>query len=209
MEEVTKEEKLENKICQYNKQKSIIFVICLITLPIIAYNIFLIVATIINPEKMPSAFGIKSYVMKSSSMAPTLESGDVIFLKEVLKQDIKPNDIITFVKNDIIITNRVDKIENNKFVTKTDNKTDRGSNSVEYSEIEGCYLFKIPYIGNVVLFMQNKIIIIYVLLIIYSMCISAKRKKVKAELRKEKRINFNNTINDENAKEDKEEVVKE
>ena len=194
MEEITKEEKLENKIHQYSKQKNIIFIICLITLPVIAYNIFLILATVINPEKMPSVLGIKSYVMKSSSMAPTLESGDVIFLKEVPKQDIKSNDIITFVKNDIIITNRVDKIDNNKFSTKTDNKNDRGSNSVDYSEIEGCYLFKIPYIGNAVLFMQNKIIIIYVLLIIYSICISAKRKKVKAELRTEKRLSFNKKV---------------
>ena len=55
-------------------------------------------------------------------MAPTLLNEDVIFIKEVSQQDIKPNDIITFVKNDIIITNRVDKINNNKFSTKTDNK---------------------------------------------------------------------------------------
>lgn len=194
MEEVTKAEKLENKIKQYNRQKILILIICLITLPIIAYNIFLIVSTLINPDKMPSLFGIKSYVMKSNSMAPTLENEDVIFLKEVSQQDIKPNDIITFVKNDIIITNRVDKINNNKFSTKTDNKNAYDSNFVSYSEIEGKYLFKIPYIGSVVSFMQNKIVIIYILLIIYAICIGAKRKKAKKELRKEKRLNFNNEI---------------
>ena len=50
MEEITKEEKLENKIHQYSKQKNIIFIICLITLPVIAYNIFLILATVINRD---------------------------------------------------------------------------------------------------------------------------------------------------------------
>ncbi len=198
MEEDTKAEKLENKIQQYSNQKFIILIICLITLPIFVYNVFLIVSTIINPNRMPSVLGIKSYVMKSSSMSPTFENGDIIFLKEVFEQDIKPNDIITFVKNSIIITNRVDRIEkendNNKFITKTDNKNDQTLNYINYSEIEGRYIFKIPYIGNIILFIQNKIVLIYILLIIYSIYISSRRKKLKLELRKGKRLNFKNEL---------------
>ena len=38
------------------------------------------------------------------------------------------------------------------------------------------------------------VIINYILLIIYAICIGAKRKKAKKELRKEKRLNFNNEI---------------
>ncbi len=71
--ELTNEEKLKKKLKRCNIIKIITKIICIILLPIIAYNIFIMIKSIINPNDFPALFGIKAYVMKSESMKPDLE----------------------------------------------------------------------------------------------------------------------------------------
>ena len=144
--------------------------IYILIVPIIIYNIFLIIMSIVKPYETPSFLGIKTFVIISGSMEPNLEVGDIVLIKEKDKQEIKENDIISFREGQAVITHRIVEIieeDGTKYVTKGDNNNAKDSNKIEYEDIEGVYIGKISYLGEIVLFLKNKIIIICIILIFY------------------------------------------
>lgn len=74
-----------------NRQvKNAINVILYIILsPILIYNITLIMKAIINSNETPTFFGIKTYVIISGSMEPTLNIGDIIIVKKAKEDELK------------------------------------------------------------------------------------------------------------------------
>ena len=121
--------------------------ICLIIIPIIIYNLTLIVKYIINPEETPDFLGYKTYEIVSRSMENTINKNDVIVVKDVPKTEIKLDDIIAFNNGEEVITHRVIDIENidgkTLYTTKGDNNRYPDKNKITYERIEGKYIFKI------------------------------------------------------------------
>ena len=65
-----------------HKILKILSIFCaIIIIPIIIYNIVLMVKSMINPNKIPSFLGMKSLVIISESMEPTIMPNDAIFVK--------------------------------------------------------------------------------------------------------------------------------
>ena len=192
----TDDEILKNKIKQYKRKKNIATIAYIIIIPIILYNVSLIIQSIVKPNKTPSFFGIKTFVIVSGSMEPTLNIGDVILVKDIEENDIKENDIISYREGQSIVTHRVIEIEETengkKFITKGDNNNVKDSYPVRYRDIEGKYDSKINGIGNVVLFFQNKIVIICVILIFYLIYMHDANKQEKSIMRRAKRNRFEN-----------------
>lgn len=176
-------------------------IIYIIIIPIITYNIFLIIMSIVNPSKTPSFLGIKTFVIVSGSMEPNLNVGDIVLIKTVDEQEIKVNDIISFREGQSIITHRIVEISEEegikKYITKGDNNNAKDSNAVEYEEIEGVYIVKIPKIGWLVIFLKNKIVIISIILIFYLMYIHNsnvnkkrnERRKLRNQYERNKLVN--------------------
>ena len=187
----TDDEILKNKIKQYKRKKKITTIAYIIIIPIIIYNICLIVQSIVKPNKTPSFFGIKTFVIVSGSMEPILNIGDVILVKDIQEDDIKINDIISYREGQSIVTHRVIDIEENenekKFITKGDNNNVKDSYPVRYRDIEGKFDSKINKLGKIVLFLQNKIVIIFVMLIFYLIYIHDTNKQEKSIRRRAKR----------------------
>ena len=52
----------------------------------------------------------RSYVIVSNSMQPTIDPGDVIFIKKSNVEDLEVGDVITFQKDSIIATHRIIEI---------------------------------------------------------------------------------------------------
>lgn len=68
-----------------------------------------------------SIFGYTFFEVKTGSMSGTLEIGDIIIDKVLNEKDkISEKDIITYKEDGAIITHRVEKIEENKIITKGD-----------------------------------------------------------------------------------------
>ena len=113
----------------------------IITIPIIIFNMTLIVKSYINPNETPSFFGYKNFIIVSRSMENTINKNDVIITKEVTQENIHQDDIIAFYQNGEIITHRIiDWVYEDgemKYVTKGDNNIHADKEFVSYEQKEG------------------------------------------------------------------------
>ena len=162
--------------------------ICLIIIPIIIYNLTLIVKYIINPEETPDFLGYKTYEIVSRSMENTINKNDVIVVKDVPKTEIKSDDIIAFNNGEEVITHRVIDIENidgkTFYTTKGDNNRYPDKDKITYERIEGKYIFKINKFGYFLNILKNRYLL-SILFVILVLClvhiVMVKRRKKKRE----------------------------
>lgn len=172
----------------------LIYLLYLIIIPIIIYDMFLIIQAIIKPESTLDVFGYKTFTVVSGSMEPTISIDDIIIVKKVEKNDIQLNDIITFNIDGEIITHRVKdyKVIQDEviYTTKGDSNDVTDIHEVNFRNIEGKYVNKIPKIGKVFSLLKNKYVfsLIFILLII---CYILQKKSLQKKIeRKEKRKEY-------------------
>lgn len=190
MYKITNFEKSGKKI--YITKKILLTIIYLIIIPIIVMNFIILIKSYIVPNTIPSIFGIKTFVIVSKSMEPTIMTGDAIFTKELKKENIKINDVISFHDKQDINTHRIINIltENGvtKYITKGDNNKNADKDKVTFDKIEGVYQFKLPGFGKIANIIKSKTtlaVLLLVLIIISMNQVNTSRKKL---LRKEKKI---------------------
>ena len=155
----------KNGSTKFKKIISIIeylFIIC-----VILVNVILIAKSVINPKKSPDLFGKKAFIIISGSMIPTINIGDIV----ILNNETIPNvqDIIGFKdKSSTVIVHRVideKEVDNEKmYQTKGDNNNVADLDLVKSENIEGIYLFKIPFVGKILMFLYNNLAIVVVIL---------------------------------------------
>lgn len=100
--------------------------------------------------------GYNLYLVRSESMTPTINMGDLIITGPV-NGGIEEGDIITYEHQDELITHRVYSTAESEIVTKGDAVEDPDSWSVTRADVVGSYLFKIPYVGFLTSFLRSKI----------------------------------------------------
>lgn len=173
-------------------------IICIAILFLIVFNVTLMIESYINPNELPSFLGIKSFVIVSESMEPTIMTEDAIFIKNTSKEDLEVGDIISFKTGDYINTHRIVRIEERNgeevYITKGDNNSNEDRGYVEFQDIEGKYLFRIPGFGIVTEILKSKVtlVVLLVFLVIisyYEVRISKRRLK-----RKEERYEYNKKL---------------
>ena len=102
--------------------------------------------------------GFRYYSVQSDSMQPTLKVGDLVVDQKIELQNLKPNDIISYVSptDSRIITHRLINLRQTKLITQGDNlaTTDDPINS---SQVIGKAKFKVPYLGYVMDSLRNPI----------------------------------------------------
>ena len=177
-----------------------IYLLYIIIIPIIVYDLFLIIQTNINPNITPSFFGYKTFSIVSGSMEPKIKIDDVIIVKNINKSEIHINDIITFRINNDIVTHRIIDIEevNEKttYTTKGDKNTVSDIEKIEFEQVEGKYITRIPKIGKILTLLKNKIVFLIILtILIICFCwerriynLKIKRKEKREEYEKKKRL---------------------
>lgn len=159
----------ENKKISIGNLFKIIFFI--IAVPLLLMSIVVMYKANKYPNKVPDIFGYKPMIVLSGSMETSIYTGDLVFVKEVDPNSLKTNDIIAFRnETDTVTTHRIIEIVNEngqkKFRTKGDNNNAEDSNLVETSDVEGIYVFKISKLGNFLMFLQQPMGLIMILLII-------------------------------------------
>ena len=182
----------------YRLGKIFSIIICMIILLLILFNLTFMIEIYINPNKLPSFLGIKSLIIVSESMEPTIMTDDVIFIKDVSKEELKVGDIISFYEGSYINTHRIVRIENQSgeevYITKGDNNEKEDKSPVKFKNIEGKYIFKLSGLGKVLEILKSKVTLIILLgfLVIisyYEVRISKRRLK-----RKQERFEFNKNL---------------
>ena len=63
-------------------------------------------------------FGYSVLSTEHGSMAPTIEKGDIVIIK--IGDEIRENDIITYKKNNVLITHRIMNIDGDTIIAKGD-----------------------------------------------------------------------------------------
>lgn len=166
-------------------------VILLIIIPILIYNITIIIKYIQNPKETPDFLGFKTYEIVSRSMEDTINKNDIIVVKKVDKNEINKNDIISFDNGNEIITHRIVEIENingqTLYTTKGDNNRFVDDEKISFEQIEGKYVFKLSKLGYLMNFLKNRyfLIILFIILIFCFIHIINVKKRIKN--REEKR----------------------
>ena len=97
-------------------------------------------------------FGIKTAIVLTGSMEPTLNIDDFVILRE-FKGRININDIVSYKregeKNEVL--HRVVSVDKNVVITKGDanNKEDE---PIDIQQITGIYVRKVKYLGKIIVF---------------------------------------------------------
>lgn len=109
-------------------------------------------------------FSIYPSVVLTGSMEPKIKPGDMILIDKICEskeiEELKEGDIITFHKDNIVITHRIigkttDEEENILFKTKGDNNSEENLRLVEPKEVIGKYVGVVPKVGIVVLWLKG------------------------------------------------------
>lgn len=160
-----------------------------ILLIILLINISIIIQTKLKPNLVPNIFGYKPFIVLSGSMESKISVGDLVFVKKVNPNELKVGDIIAFRDSeDIVTTHRIVDIEtkDNKlcFVTKGDANNANDDGIVYSNMVEGKYQTKIAKVGNAILFIQEPIGFVVMLMSILIICLlvySFQSKKISKE----------------------------
>lgn len=94
--------------------------------------------------------------VRSESMRPAINMGDLVISGPVSTAGINPGDIVTYELGENLVTHRVLSVEGVVLVTKGDDNEDSDPRPVQSSQVRGVYLFKIPFVGYLAAFVQGK-----------------------------------------------------
>jgi|SRR3989344_202328 len=117
----------------------------------------LFVALLVLSSVLPVPGGVKTYVVRSGSMEPTIKTGAVIVGRPA--ETYKVGDIITFThgRETTPTTHRIVEVSNNQYFTKGDANEDPDGVAIRKSDIIGKVLFDIPYLGYAIAAAQKPI----------------------------------------------------
>ena len=155
-----------------------IITLALVLLVIIAiYNFYQI--SILN-KKYSNLFGYTFFEVTTGSMSNTIEINDIVIVK--ITKDIKKDDIITFIKDDEIITHRVVEQNGKQITTKGDANNDLDK-PIENSMVIGKVVKIIPRLCIWIKVITDiKVIIsIMVTIILFGLALSSKREENQIE----------------------------
>ena len=185
---------MKNEKKWYSKPSNwVMFVACLILIPALIINLYIIYQARTNKDEVPSILGYKPFIVLSGSMETEIHRGDLIIVKEIEPSELVLEDVIAFRDNEeTITTHRIIEIVERDgityFITKGDNNNNQDQNLVEFEDVDGIYVLRIPGVGNVMNSLAEPTIIIILglgITVIFIIGYSISNKKLKEEERKE------------------------
>ena len=118
----------------------------------------------------PKLFGYRFYIVNSGSMSPTIDMDSMIIVKETDPQYIDRGDIVTYYGHDrdSKVTHRVVEIEGagTSFITRGDANDSNDPIPLEGNKLIGKVIISIPWIGKVFRFLNTRLGVIIIGLLI-------------------------------------------
>ena len=117
------------------------------------------VLTILLASVVPLAFGDRSLVVRSGSMAPAIDTGDVVVVRPIAPATARVGDIVTFDSHGKLTSHRVRATgrrgANLTFTTQGDANTGQEHWKVPASGRIGRVMYRVPKLGFVVVRVQS------------------------------------------------------
>lgn len=138
--------------------EKIFFLVCLI---IIGISIFSLIEAKRDPDNLLTVLNYMPAVVRSGSMVPSIQLGDMVISKVVGPNDIKIGDVISYrTDNGIPIIHRVvgliEKDGKILFETKGDANDAKDSMPVPQEKVIGRFVYKVSRVGYVVQFIKTR-----------------------------------------------------
>ncbi len=174
----------------YQKVSNWLFgIVVVILLSILAINIHITIQAKNNENVVPSVFGYRPFFVLSGSMEKEIHKGDLIITKIIEPSTLKINDVIAFRDEENTVTTHriIDMIErdgNTYFVTKGDNNNTQDQNLVEYKDVEGIYVGRVPLVGTMLNELAkpvNAVILVMGITIVFILLFQRTSRKIKLE----------------------------
>lgn len=149
----------------------IIFVLCVIAIIVIwgfgQLNV--------QKKDYINIFGYSVFSTETGSMSPTMEKGDIVIIK--IGDEIREKDIITYKKENVFITHRIEKINEDSIIAKGD-RNNTEDEPIKKDDIIGRVVFIINdvEVWKKVFTDINVIIPICITVILFILLVSYKEK---------------------------------
>ena len=151
----------------------------------IIFSLFLLISfvyifIIVSPKIIKGfyPFGIKTAVILTGSMEPTLNINDFVIMKK--PNSIKVGNIVSYKVNnsDNEVLHRVIKVNNNEIITKGDaNNTE--DQAINKNQVTGIYICKIKFLGNVISFIKKPIVFSSIITLLLILLLIPNKKENK------------------------------
>ena len=171
----------------------ILIIVCMVLVPVLIMNISIMIQANTNKDEVPSVFGYKPFIVLSGSMETEIKKGDLIIVEVTDPATLEVDDVIAFRDaQDTVTTHRiieiVEKDGETYFITKGDNNDSQDQNLVEFDDVEGIYITRIPGVGNMLNSLAQPTTIVIVVLgvtVIFGIAFVISNKKQREEEQKE------------------------
>lgn len=171
----------------------ILMIVCMVLVPVLIMNISIMIQANTNKDEVPSVFGYKPFIVLSGSMETEIKKGDLIIVEVTDPQTLEVDDVIAFRDaQETVTTHRiieiVEKDGETYFITKGDNNDSQDQNLVEFDDVEGIYVTRIPGVGNMLNSLAQPTTIVIVVLgvtVIFGIAFVVSNKKQRDEEQKE------------------------
>ncbi|MBQ7410810.1 MAG: signal peptidase I [Clostridia bacterium] len=138
--------------------KNVIILFLIVVLIEICYSKF------VEKEYPVKLFGFSFLCVTTGSMEPTIDSGELIIIRE--KDKYLENDIVTYLDDDgFLITHRIVNINEGKLITKGDNNN-LNDPEVQMENIQGKVILHSKLLGFFVIYILKPLIFIYVIILL-------------------------------------------
>lgn len=119
------------------------------------------------PLTLPRLMGYEVYEVVSGSMEPEISVGSVIYVKAVMPEDVREEDVIAFWSGSSVVTHRVveNRLEEREFVTKGDANAAEDLRAVPYTELIGRVIRHFPKVGRLMALYTSGIGKVFLILI--------------------------------------------
>ncbi len=168
--------------------KKVIRVILLTLIVIVtSYNAYNLINTKIFKNDITVVNKKAILEVVSGSMEPTIKIGDLIVI-DLDDRGYIIGDIVTYYDEfHTFVTHRIVDVREGKFITKGDfnNAEDR---PLERKNIIGKYMFKIPYVGNIINLFRNKFTLTIILILGSIICLLLSVETGKEEIKEDKKV---------------------
>ena len=171
----------------------ILMIVCMVLVPVLIMNISIMIQANTNKDEVPSVFGYKPFIVLSGSMETEIKKGDLIIVEVTDPATLEVDDVIAFRDAEETVTTHriieiVEKDGETYFITKGDNNDSQDQNLVEFDDVEGIYVTRIPGVGNMLNSLAQPTTIVIVVLgvtVIFGIAFVISNKKQRDEEQKE------------------------
>ena len=164
----------QNKILKIIK--NIIINLIIFILGIIAIiSIWISIQLNIQNKEYVDIFGFSIFSTETGSMSPTMEKGDIVFVK--IGEQVQEKDIITYQKGNSFITHRIIEINGDSIIAKGDNNNTQDE-AITKDSIVGKVVFIINNveIWKMVFSDMSVIVPVFITVILFVILVSYKEK---------------------------------